>query len=40
MCDDCRVAAAAEESFDPYGAQSRTVRTTNDDLRERKAREK
>jgi hypothetical protein len=40
MCDDCRVAAAAEESFDPYDAQSRTVRTTNDDLRERKAREK
>jgi hypothetical protein len=39
MCDDCRVAAAAEESFDPYGAQSRTVRTTDDYLRERKAQE-
>jgi hypothetical protein len=39
MCDDCRVAAAAEESFDPYGAQSRRVRTTDDYLRERKAQE-
>jgi ferredoxin len=37
MCDDCRVAAAAEESFDPYGVQNRTVRTTDDYLHERKA---
>jgi ferredoxin len=35
MCDDCRVAAAAEESFDPYGAQGPTIRTTDDYLRER-----
>jgi ferredoxin len=37
MCGDCRVAAAAEESFDPYGAQAPTVRTTDDYLREREA---
>jgi ferredoxin len=37
MCDDCRVAAVAEEGFDPYGAQSQTVRTTDDYLREREA---
>jgi ferredoxin len=37
MCDDCRVAAAAEESFDPYGAPNQTVRTTDDYLRERDA---
>jgi Fe-S-cluster-containing hydrogenase component 2 len=37
MCDDCRVAAAAEESFDPYGAPNQTVRTTDDYLRERAA---
>jgi ferredoxin len=37
MCDDCRVAAAAEESFDPYGTQRPTVRTTDDYLREREA---
>ena len=37
MCDDCRVAAAAEESFDPYGAQGATIRTTDDYLREREA---
>ena len=35
MCDDCRVAAVAEQGFDPYGAQSQTVRTTDDYLRER-----
>jgi ferredoxin len=35
MCDDCRVAFAAEESFDPYGAQKQTARTTDDYLRER-----
>jgi ferredoxin len=37
MCGDCRVAVAAEESFDPYGAQAPTVRTTDDYLREREA---
>ncbi len=37
MCDNCRVAAVAEEGFDPYGAQSQTVRTTDDYLRERDA---
>lgn len=37
MCDDCRVAAAAEESFDPYGKEGPTIRTTDDYLREREA---
>jgi ferredoxin len=37
MCDDCRVAVAAEESLDPYGAQNPTMRTTDDYLRERAA---
>ena len=37
MCDDCRVAAVAEEGFDPYGTQSQVVRTTDDYLRERDA---
>jgi ferredoxin len=37
MCGDCRIAAAAEESFDPYAAQGRPVRTTDDYLREREA---
>jgi ferredoxin/molybdopterin converting factor small subunit len=37
MCEDCRVAYVAEEGFDPYGAQSNTVRTTDDYLREREA---
>jgi ferredoxin len=37
MCDDCRVAFVAEEGFEPYGAQSQTVRTTDDYLREREA---
>jgi ferredoxin len=37
MCGDCRVAAAAEESFDPYGTHGPTVRTTGDYLREREA---
>ena len=36
MCEDCRVAAMAEESFDPYGAPERPkLRTTDDYLRER-----
>jgi ferredoxin len=37
MCNDCRVAFVAEQGFDPYGAQSQTVRTTDDYLREREA---
>jgi len=37
MCDDCRVAAAAAEGFDPYGAQKQSARTTDDYLREREA---
>jgi ferredoxin len=37
MCEDCRVALVAEEGFDPYGAESQTVRTTDDYLREREA---
>ncbi len=37
MCEDCRVAAVAEEGFDPYGAPARPkTRTTDDYLRERK----
>jgi ferredoxin len=35
MCEDCRVAYVAEEGFDPYGTQSKTIRTTDDYLRER-----
>jgi ferredoxin len=37
MCEDCRVAYVAEEGFDPYGTQSKAVRTTDDYLREREA---
>src|SRR5262245_28108842 len=36
MCEDCRVLAATQASFDPYGAPQRPpVRTTEDYLRER-----
>jgi ferredoxin len=35
MCEDCRVVCVAEEGFDPYGMQSKTVRTTDDYLRDR-----
>ena len=35
MCEDCRVAYVAEEGFDPYGTQSKTIRTTDDYLCER-----
>jgi ferredoxin len=35
MCDDCRVAFVSEENFDPYGGPGRSVRTTDDYLRER-----
>jgi ferredoxin len=34
MCEDCRVAFAAEAGFEPYGAPSPTVRTTDDYLRQ------
>jgi ferredoxin len=37
MCDDCRVAFTAEEGFDPFGAPSQTLRTTDDYLAEREA---
>ena len=41
MCEDCRVVAATEASFDPYGAPPRPpVRTTEDYLREREEEEK
>ncbi len=41
MCEDCRVAAVTEEGFDPHGAPPRpAVRTTDDYLRERAARER
>jgi len=40
MCEDCRVIAATEASFDPYGAPPRPkARTTEDYLRERAERE-
>jgi ferredoxin len=36
MCEDCRVIAATEADFDPYGAPARpNARTTEDYLRER-----
>lgn len=35
MCEDCRVAFLAEERFEPYGAPSQRVRTTDDYLNER-----
>jgi ferredoxin len=38
MCDDCRVAFVTEQGFDPHGARSQAVRTTDDYLREREAR--
>jgi ferredoxin len=41
MCEDCRVIAATEADFDPYGAPPRPkVRTTEDYLREREERER
>jgi NAD-dependent dihydropyrimidine dehydrogenase PreA subunit/ribosomal protein L31 len=39
MCEDCRVAVAAEQGFDPYGAQKPPVRTTDDYLREREVQQ-
>jgi ferredoxin len=41
MCEDCRVIAMTEDSFDPHGAPARpNVRTTDDYLREREERER
>ena len=40
MCEDCRVAAVAEQGLDPYGANNQTVRTTDDYLREREAQKR
>jgi ferredoxin len=41
MCEDCRVIAATEADFDPYGAPQRPkARTTEDYLREREERER
>lgn len=40
MCDDCRVVAMTQASFDPHGAPERPkMRTTEDYLREREERE-
>lgn len=35
MCEDCRLIAVSAEGFDPYAAPGRSVRTTDDYLRER-----
>ncbi len=35
MCEDCRVAAVSAEGFDPYAVAGRSLRTTDDYLRER-----
>ena len=41
MCEDCRVIAATEADFDPYGAPPRPlVRTSDDYIREREQRER
>jgi ferredoxin len=40
MCDNCRVAFVLEEDFDPHGASSQPIRTTEDYLRDRETREK
>lgn len=40
MCEDCRVAVATEEKFDPYAAAQRPApKTTDDYLRERAAKD-
>jgi ferredoxin len=40
MCEDCRIVAVTEDSFDPHGAPPRpNVRTTDDYLREREERQ-
>jgi ferredoxin len=40
MCEDCRVAFVTEQVLDPYGTPGRSLRTTDDYLREREARRK
>jgi ferredoxin len=35
MCENCRVTVVLEESFDPHRAPDRSIRTTDDYLRER-----
>ena len=43
MCEDCRVVVVTEQNFDPHTAPERSLRTTEDYLRERaelRAREK
>lgn len=40
MCEDCRVAFVTEQEFDPHAAPRPAVRTTDDYLREREARER
>ncbi len=41
MCEDCRIIAATEADFDPYGAPPRPkARTTDDYLRERDGQER
>jgi len=41
MCDDCRVIVVTESEFDPHAAPQRPMlRTTDDYLREREARER
>jgi len=35
MCDDCRVVVVTEQEFDPHGAPERSMRTTEDYLRDR-----
>jgi hypothetical protein len=39
MCEDCRVAVMAEEDFDPTAKPRPPVRTSDDYLREREARQ-
>jgi ferredoxin len=40
MCENCRVIAATEDDFDPYGAPRPNPRTTEDYLREREQAER
>jgi ferredoxin len=40
MCEDCRVAVVTEEEFDPHAPPRPAVRTTDDYLREREARQR
>jgi ferredoxin len=40
MCEDCRVGFVTEQALDPYGTPGRSLRTTDDYLKERDARGK